>query len=159
MSKEKGISVNKYKDFSEWYSQVIDKAEVVDIRNNLKGFIVIRPWGALTIENMYDLYENEMKELGHKPTFFPTVIAEKNFKKEASHVKGFSPEVFWLEETKGEERLALRPTSETAMYEMYSLWIRSHRDLPLKLPGTYTSFKLSIVSRTFFVSIWLLPIR
>ena len=133
MSKEKGISVNKYKDFSEWYSQVIDKAEVVDIRNNLKGFIVIRPWGALTIENMYDLYENEMKELGHKPTFFPTVIAEKNFKKEASHVKGFSPEVFWLEETKGEERLALRPTSETAMYEMYSLWIRSHRDLPLKL--------------------------
>ncbi len=133
MVKEKGITVNKSKNFSEWYSQVLDKAEVVDIRNNLKGFIVIRPWGAMLIENMYDLYENALQEKGHKPTFFPIVIPEKNFRKEASHVKGFSPEVFWLEKVQGEERLALRPTSETSMYQMYSLWIRSHRDLPLKL--------------------------
>jgi prolyl-tRNA synthetase len=133
MSKEKGISVKKNNNFSEWYSQVIEKSEIVDIRNNLKGFIVIRPWGALTIENMFDLYEKEMQKLGHNPVIFPTVIAERNFKKEEHHVEGFSPEVFWLEEKKGEERLALRPTSETAMYEMYSLWIRSHRDLPLKI--------------------------
>ncbi len=133
MSDDKGINVKKGKDFSGWYSQALEKAEIVDIRNNIKGFIVIRPWGAFIIENMYSLYENALQEKGHKPTFFPIVIPEKYFKKESSHVKGFSPEVFWLERTKGEKRLALRPTSETAMYQMYSLWIRSHRDLPLKL--------------------------
>jgi len=133
MLKEKGISAKKDKNFSEWYSQVLDKAEITDIRNNLKGFVVIRPLGAMLIENMYDLYEKALQNKGHKPCFFPVVIPEKNFKKEASHVKGFSPEVFWLEKIQGEERLALRPTSETSMYQMYSLWIRSHRDLPLKL--------------------------
>lgn len=130
---QEGLSVSKEKNFSEWYSQIIEKAEIVDIRNGIKGFVVIRPWGAMLIENMFRLYEEEMQDKGHKPTFFPTVIPEKNFKKESSHVKGFSPEVFWLEKVKGEDRLALRPTSETAMYEMYALWIRSHRDLPLKI--------------------------
>jgi prolyl-tRNA synthetase len=131
-SKE-GLAVKKEENFSEWYTQVIGKAEIVDIRNNLKGFVVIRPWGALLLENMYDLYEKAMQEKSHKPSFFPTLIPEKNFKKEAGHVKGFAPEVFWLEKVKGEDKLALRPTSETSMYEMYALWIRSHRDLPLKI--------------------------
>jgi prolyl-tRNA synthetase len=61
------------------------------------------------------------------------VIPEENFKKEAGHVEGFAPEVFWLENKQGEDRLALRPTSETAFYQMYNLWIRSYRDLPLKI--------------------------
>tara|TARA_Y100000296_G_scaffold86080_1_gene124570 strand:- start:2938 stop:4392 length:1455 start_codon:yes stop_codon:yes gene_type:complete len=130
-SKE-GLTVKK-ENFSEWYSQVLEKAEVTDIRNNVKGFIVIRPWGAMIIENMYDLYEEALQKRSHKPTFFPTLIPEKNFHKEASHVKGFTPEVFWLEKVKGEDKLALRPTSETSMYQMYSLWIRSWRDLPLKI--------------------------
>ncbi len=129
---QQGLTVKKT-NFSEWYSQIIEKAEITDIRNNVKGFIVIRPWGALILENMYQLYEQEMQKTDHKPSFFPTLIPEKNFKKEASHVKGFKPQVFWLEKIKGEDRLALRPTSETSMYEMYSLWIRSHRDLPLKI--------------------------
>ncbi|MFA5020127.1 MAG: proline--tRNA ligase [Candidatus Pacearchaeota archaeon] len=128
-----GLTVKKQEDFSEWYSQILDKAEITDLRYDVKGFVVIRPWGALTIENMYKLYESALQKRGHKPCFFPTVIPEKNFKKEAEHVKGFTPEVFWLEKIKGEDKLALRPTSETAMYQMYSLWIRSHRDLPLKL--------------------------
>jgi len=127
-----GLTVKKA-DFSEWYTQILEKAEITDIRNNVKGFIVIRSWGAIILENMYKLYEQEMQNTGHKPTFFPTVIPEKNFKKESSHVKGFTPEVFWLEKVKGEDKLALRPTSETSMYEMYALWIRSHRDLPLKI--------------------------
>lgn len=63
----------------------------------------------------------------------PSVIPEANLKKEASHIKGFTPEVFWLEKVRGEEKLALRPTSETLYTPMFSLWIRSHRDLPLKL--------------------------
>ncbi len=127
-----GLSVKK-ENFSEWYSQIIEKAEVTDLRYAVKGFVVVRPWGAIAIENIYDLYEKELQKLGHKPCFFPTVIPEKNFKKEASHIKGFSPQVFWLEKIKGEGKLALRPTSETAFFQMYSLWIRGHRDLPLKL--------------------------
>ena len=129
---EEGLKVKK-ENFSEWYSQVLDKAEISDLRYNVKGFIVIRPWGAMIIENMYQLYEKVLRNKEHKPSFFPTVIPEKNFKREASHIKGFAPEVFWLEKVKGEDKLALRPTSETAMYQMYSLWIRSWRDLPLKI--------------------------
>lgn len=129
---QQGLTVKK-ENFSEWYSQILEKSELVDIRNNLKGFTVIRPWGAMLLENMYAFYEQEMQNTGHRPSFFPTVIPEKNFKKEASHVKGFTPEVFWLEKIKGEDKLALRPTSETSMYEMYALWIRSWRDLPLKI--------------------------
>lgn len=129
---EGGLRVKK-DNFSEWYSQVLDKAEISDLRYGVKGFIVIRPWGAMIIENMYQLYEKALRNNGHKPSFFPTVIPEKNFKKESEHIKGFSPNVFWLEKVKGEDRLALRPTSETAMYQMYALWIRSWRDLPLKI--------------------------
>jgi prolyl-tRNA synthetase len=130
---KEGLTVKKDENFSEWYSQVLDKAEVTDLRYDVKGFVVIRPWGAMTIENMYDYYEKALQKRGHKPVFFPVVIPEKNFQKESSHVAGFSPQVFWLEKIKGEDRLALRPTSETAFFQMYSLWIRSHRDLPLKL--------------------------
>lgn len=127
-----GLTVKKEENFSEWFTQVIEKAEITDIRYNVKGFMVIRPWGAMTLEKMYKLYEAALQKRGHKPSFFPAVIPEENFKKEASHVEGFTPEVFWLKETGG-EKLALRPTSETAFYQMYSLWIRSHRDLPFKL--------------------------
>ena len=130
---EEGLTIKKEENFSEWYSQILDKAEITDMRYNVKGFVVIRPWGAMTIENMYQLYEKALQKTNHKPTFFPIVIPEKNFEKESSHVKGFSPQVFWLEKIKGEDKLALRPTSETAMYQLYSLWIRSWRDLPLKI--------------------------
>ena len=130
---QEGLTIKKEKNFSRWYNEILDKAEITDLRYDVKGFIVIRPWGAMIMENMYNLYEKALQKRGHKPCFFPVVIPEKNFKKESSHVKGFTPEVFWLEKVQGEEKLALRPTSETAFYQMYSLWIRSHRDLPLKL--------------------------
>jgi len=129
----KGITVEKGKNFSEWYTQVIEKAEIVDIRTGIKGFIVIRPWGTMIIEKMYDFYEEELQEKGHKPTIMPSVIPESNLKKESNHIEGFIPEVFWLKTEKGEERLALRPTSETLYTPMFKLWIRSHRNLPMKL--------------------------
>ena len=133
MKKDEKVTFNIPKEnFSKWYSEILDKAEIVDIRYNVKGFVVVRPLGAFIIERMYDLWENELQKKGHKPCFFPAVIPEENFKKEACHVKGFSPDVFWLEKV-GKEKLALRPTSETAFYQLYSLWIRSWRDLPLKL--------------------------
>ncbi|OGJ13237.1 proline--tRNA ligase [Candidatus Pacearchaeota archaeon RBG_16_35_8] len=127
-----GLTVKK-ENFSEWYSQVIEKAEIVDLRLGIKGFITIRPWGAMLMENMFHFYEKELQKKGHLPVIMPTVIPESNLKKESSHIQGFTPEVFWLESQKGEEKFALRPTSETVFTPMFALWIRSHRDLPMKL--------------------------
>lgn len=138
MAKEEGITIKKAENFSEWFTQVVEKAELSDIRYNVKGFVVFMPWSVMSMELMYDLLEAEMQAKGHKPAWFPAVIPESNFLKESEHVEGFMPEVFWVTEVgsegkKLEERLALRPTSETAMYKMYAVWIRSWRDLPLKL--------------------------
>lgn len=129
---QEGLTVKK-DNFSEWYSQIIEKAEIVDLRLGIKGFIVIRPWGTIVIEKMYDFFEEELQTKGHKPTIMPIVIPESNLKKEKDHIQGFNPEVFWLKTEKGEEKLALRPTSETLYAPMFALWVRSHRDLPLKL--------------------------
>jgi prolyl-tRNA synthetase len=134
MAKEKTtFNISKSENFSEWYSEILNKAEVTDLRYGVKGFVVIRPWGARAMEKMYKVYESALRRTGHQPSFFPVVIPEENFKKEASHVEGFSPDVFWLEQKQGEEKVALRPTSETAFYQMYNLWIRSYNDLPFKL--------------------------
>lgn len=136
-SKE-GLKVKKSENFSEWYSQIIEKAEIVDLRLGIKGFVIIRPWGTLIIERLYDMFEKELQNKGHLPVIMPSVIPESNLKKEESHIQGFMPQVFWLETDKEgkngkEERLALRPTSETVFTPMLALWVRSHRDLPLKL--------------------------
>ncbi len=134
MAKKKTtFNISKKDNFSEWYTEILNKAEVTDIRYGVKGFVVIRPWGARMIDKMYRIYESALRATGHDPAIFPAVIPEGNFKRESSHVDGFAPEVFWLDSVKGDDKLALRPTSETAFYEMYNLWIRSHRDLPLKI--------------------------
>lgn len=136
-SHETGITVKKSEDFSEWYSEILYKADLADIRYNVKGFVVYRPWATITIKKMYRKYEELLEKNGHLPLVMPTVIPEGNFEKEAEHVEGFAPEVFWVSQVGSEgeelnERLALRPTSETALYPMYSYWIRSYRDLPFK---------------------------
>ena len=133
MAKKTTFDISKKDNFSEWYSEILAKAEVTDLRYGVKGFAVIRPWGARIIDKMYRIYESALRATGHGPAIFPAVIPERNFRKEASHVDGFAPDVFWLEKVKGDDRLALRPTSETAFYDMYKIWIRSHRDLPLKI--------------------------
>ncbi|OIO41510.1 proline--tRNA ligase [Candidatus Pacearchaeota archaeon CG_4_9_14_3_um_filter_31_7] len=129
------FNISKEKNFSEWYSEIIAKAELADLRYNVKGFLVFQPWSVEVMEIMYDILESILKRKGHRPYWFPAVIPEENFKKESEHIKGFTPQVFWITEAGNEkfnEKLALRPTSETAMYQMYSLWIRSYRDLPFK---------------------------
>ncbi len=137
MSKEKmkGISVKKSEDFSRWYTELIQKAELADIRYNIKGLVPYRAWASVSIKRMYEKYEKCLEKKGHLPLIMPTLIPERNFLLEADHVEGFSPQVFWVThggEKKLEEKLALRPTSETALYQMYSLWIRSYNDLPFK---------------------------
>jgi len=126
----------KKSNFSEWYTEITNEAELCDLRYNVKGFVVFMPNSVMTMKEMYRTYEQELEAHGHKPALFPAVIPESNFKKEGEHVEGFVPQVFWIREAGGtqlEERLALRPTSETAMYKMYSLWIQGVKDLPLKI--------------------------
>ena len=132
---EKGLTVKKSENFSEWFSQIIKKAELADLRYNVKGFLVFQPWSVLSMEKMYNLFEEALQKKGHMPYYFPTLIPEDNLKKESSHLSGFTPEVFWVTQggsKKLNKKLALRPTSETAFYQMFSLWIRSYKDLPFK---------------------------
>jgi len=132
----KGIVHKKEEDFSEWYSEIVARAELADLRYNIKGFVCYMPWAVISIKRMYDLYEKALEKKGHLPLIMPSLIPESNFNLESDHVKGFTPQVFWVTEAgngeRMEERLALRPTSETALYKMYSMWIRSYNDLPFK---------------------------
>lgn len=135
---------NKEENMGEWFTEVLEKAEIVDIRYGVKGFIVYRPFGMEIMKNIIKLYEDELEKRGHRPILFPVVIPEKNLRREEEHIKGFEGEVFWIE--KGgfsplEERLALRPTSETAIYPLYSLWLKSYRDLPFKAYQTVTVYR------------------
>lgn len=135
MSEDLGITIGKEEDFSEWYNQIVLKAELADY-SPVKGCMVIRPYGYEIWETIQAFLDRRIKETGHKNAYFPLFIPEKFFEREAEHVKGFSPEVAWVThggDTPLEEKLAVRPTSETIMYEMYSKWIRSWRDLPLLL--------------------------
>lgn len=132
----KKIKVRKDEDFSGWYTEIITKAELADIRYNIKGFVCYMPWATITIRAMYRKYEELLEEKDHLPLIMPSLIPESNFHLEADHVEGFTPEVFWVTEAGSSgpftERLALRPTSETALYKMYPFWIQSYRDLPFK---------------------------
>ena len=123
------------KNPSEWFTEIIKEAELADVRYGVKGCVVFQPWAVEAMEKMYDYLEDDLKKRGHRNYWFPTLIPENYFKKEVEHINGFTPEVFWVEKggtEKLEERLALRPTSETAFYSMFSLWIRSYKDLPYK---------------------------
>ena len=129
------FNISKEKNPSEWFTEIIKTAELADIRYGVKGFLVFQPWSVEAMEKMFFYLEKNLKKRGHKKYWFPTVIPEKNFTLEGDHVEGFTPEVFWVEHAgseKLEERLALRPTSETAFYSMFSMWIRSYKDLPFK---------------------------
>src|SRR3989344_5656920 len=123
MAEQQGLTVKKSQNFSEWYTQLVEKAELADTRYNVQGFIVHRPWAMKIFKKMYEFFEKELEKSGHDPVLFPLVIPEENLKKEKEHFD-FVPEVFWITETglgeKLEKKLALRPTSETAMYPMYS---------------------------------------
>ena len=130
------MDIDKSKNFSEWFNTIISDAGLADLRYNVKGFVVFRPWSVKSMKLMYSAYEAELEKRGHSPALFPALIPESNFKIEGEHVEGFTPQVFWVEQAGGnklEERLALRPTSETAMYQMYALWIQGLADLPLKI--------------------------
>jgi len=144
MAKDMGMTVKKAEDFSKWYLEVVQKAEIMDSRYGIKGFPVYLPTAMTAIKQIENAFEKSLESTGHKPTNFPVLIPEKYMKKEKSHIKSFEKEVFWIThagKNKLDERLCLRPTSETAMYPLYSLWIRSHMHLPMKLYQTVSVYR------------------
>jgi len=127
---------DKEKEFLQWYTTVVEYAEIVDKRSPVKGANVIMPYGYSIWESIVAKLDSELKITGHKNAYFPLFIPEDYLQREAEHFEGFIPEVAWVTHAGDkplERRLALRPTSETIMYDMFHLWIRSHSDLPFKI--------------------------
>ncbi len=119
-------------DFAKWYTDICKKAELIEY-TSVKGCMVIRPYGYAIWENIQKILDNKFKETGHENVCMPMFIPESLLQKEKDHVEGFAPEVAWV--THGgqeelEERLCVRPTSETLFCEHYKNIIQSHRDLP-----------------------------
>ena len=145
--------MRKEEEFSEWYNGLIDRAELSDKRYPIKGMNVWRPYGWAIQKLIDQAMREEFDSTGHGEVNFPVLIPETEFKKEAEHVKGFEGQVFWV--TRGgfnelDVKLLLRPTSETAMYPMFKLWIRSHADLPLKVYQIVPVFRYETkMTRTF----------
>ncbi len=131
--KDKGITVKKSENMPEWYSQVCLKAGLADY-GPVKGTMVIKPYGFSIWQKIVDYFNKVLIKNEVQNAYFPMFIPESFFKKEQEHAEGFNPEVAWIEMKADEgEKLAVRPTSETIMYDSYAKWIRSHRDLPLKI--------------------------
>ncbi len=128
----KGISFRKEENFADWYTDVILKSELVDYAP-VKGFMVIRPMGYGIWERIQEYFNGIIKKKGVKNAYFPLLIPDSFFKREAKHAEGFAPELAYIKDTEEGELLAIRPTSETIIYDSYSKWVRSWKDLPLKI--------------------------
>lgn len=142
---------SKEEDFSQWYIDIVKKADLADY-TPVKGCMVIKPYGYALWENMQQCLDRRIKATGHKNAYFPLFIPESLLKKEAEHVEGFAPEVAWVTHggnQKLEERLAVRPTSEAIIGSLYSKWIRSWRDLPVLINQWANIVRWEKVTRPF----------
>jgi prolyl-tRNA synthetase len=129
--------------FSEWFHEILEEAEIIDTRYPIKGMHVWLPQGFKIRKNTLNILRNLLDQ-DHEEVLFPLLIPEDELAKEAIHVKGFEDEVYWVTHgglTQLNKKLALRPTSETAMYPMFNLWVRSHSDLPLKFYQIVNTFR------------------
>ncbi|MDQ3909259.1 MAG: hypothetical protein M3232_02505, partial [Thermoproteota archaeon] len=143
-----GITVKKNVDFSEWYGQVVLKTALADYAP-VKGFIVLRPYGYAIWESIRDILDKRFKETGHQNGFLPVLIPESLLAREEEHFAGFTPEVFWVTKAGDkelDEKLALRPTSETLAYSIFAKWVTSYRNLPLKINFWNSALRAEIKS-------------
>lgn len=123
------------KNFAQWYQEVIYQAELAD-QSPVRGCMVVRPYGNALWENIKNILDKRIKETGHENALFPLLIPQSFLTKEAKHIEGFSPELAVVTHAGGkllEEPLVIRPTSETIIHYMFAKWIRSWRDLPMKI--------------------------
>lgn len=122
-------------DFAKWYNEVVLKADLAEY-SPVKGCMIIKPYGYAIWENIQKNFDLEIKKLGVQNVYFPLFIPEKFLRKEAEHIEGFAPQVAWVTHggnKKLQERLAIRPTSETIINDAFKNWIQSYRDLPFKI--------------------------
>ncbi|KAK0088690.1 hypothetical protein PV325_010958 [Microctonus aethiopoides] len=129
------IEVKKNENLSEWYSQVIVKGEMIDYYD-VSGCYILRPWSYSIWEIIQNFINCEIKKLGVQNCYFPIFVSKTVLEREKDHIADFAPEVAWVTKSGNSELaepIAIRPTSETVMYPSYSKWLKSHRDLPLKL--------------------------
>jgi prolyl-tRNA synthetase len=138
-------------DFGRWYIDVVRRAELADY-SPVKGCMVIRPYGYAIWELMQQALDRRFKATGHVNAYFPLFIPESLLMKEVEHVEGFAPQVAWV--TQGgtevlEERLVVRPTSETIIGTMYAKWIQSWRDLPILINQWANVVRWEKVTRLF----------
>ena len=134
MAKEKMVKsiTSMEEDFAKWYTDVVIKAELIDY-SSVKGCMIIRPYGYAIWENIQCIMDGLFKETGHENVYMPMFIPESLLQKEKDHVEGFAPEVAWVThggEEKLEERLCVRPTSETLFCDHFKNIVHSYRDLP-----------------------------
>uniref|UniRef100_A0A8D3AHW1 Bifunctional glutamate/proline--tRNA ligase n=1 Tax=Scophthalmus maximus TaxID=52904 RepID=A0A8D3AHW1_SCOMX len=130
-----GLEAKKEENLADWYSQVITKAEMIEYYD-VSGCYVLRPWSYSIWEAIKEFFDREIKKLGVQNCYFPMFVSQAALEKEKSHIEDFAPEVAWVTrsgKTELAEPIAVRPTSETAMYPAYAKWVQSHRDLPIKL--------------------------
>ncbi|QLH75067.1 MAG: proline--tRNA ligase [Methanomassiliicoccales archaeon] len=148
--------MKKEEDFSEWYNEIVDLANLTDKRYPIKGMNVWTPYGWKIMRHIDTYIRQECDATGHDEVNFPLLIPETEFQKEKEHIKGFDAEVYWVTHAGLNEldvRLLLRPTSETAMYPIFALWIRSHSDLPLKVYQIVNTFRYETKMTRAFIRV------
>ncbi|XP_011498615.1 PREDICTED: bifunctional glutamate/proline--tRNA ligase [Ceratosolen solmsi marchali] len=130
-----GLEAKKADNLSDWYSQVITKGEMIEYYD-VSGCYILRPWSFAIWDIIKDFLDKEIKKLGVQNCYFPMFVSKAALEKEKAHIADFAPEVAWVTKSGNSdlaEHIAIRPTSETVMYPAYAKWLKSHRDLPLKL--------------------------
>ncbi len=141
-------------DFAKWYTDIVIKADLADYTDT-KGCIVIKPYGYSIWEKIQEYANEKFKKEGIQNAYFPVLIPESLLNKEKEHVEGFAPEVAWVTiggQEELEEKLCVRPTSETMFSTMYSKWLTSWRDLPIKLNQWCNVFRWEKETRPFLRS-------
>ncbi|XP_012942923.1 bifunctional glutamate/proline--tRNA ligase [Aplysia californica] len=130
-----GLEALKEENLSDWYSQVITKSELIEYYD-VSGCYILRPWSFAIWETIKDQFDTAIKEMGVENCYFPIFVSHSALEREKTHIEDFAPEVAWVTksgQSELAEPIAIRPTSETVMYPSYAKWIKSHRDLPLRL--------------------------
>jgi len=148
--------MKKAEDFSEWYNEIVEKANLTDKRYPIKGMNVWTPYGWKIMQAIDSHIRQEFDATDHQEVCFPLLIPEDQFAKEKEHIKGFDTEVFWVTHAglnPLDVKLLLRPTSETAMYPIFALWVRSHADLPLKTYQIVNTFRYETKQTRAFIRV------
>jgi len=148
--------MKKAEDFSDWYNEIVELAGLTDKRYPIKGMNVWTPYGWKIQQHIDRHIRQYLDDTGHNEVCFPLLIPENEFAKEKDHIKGFDSEVFWVTHAglnPLDIRLLLRPTSETAIYPMFQIWVRSHADLPMKVYQIVNVFRYETKQTRAFIRV------